>query len=92
MALRETGSILVNAPRDHVFEVVRQRMAEEPGLRTISAERIESARSTFVLRDAPGGTRVVHARVATTFMMRPGAELKQAVSEELLLIQKLATF
>ena len=67
-------------------------MAEEPGLRTVRDDRIESTGSTFVLRDAPGGTRVVHARtIEPTFLIRPGGELKQAVSDELLMIQKLAT-
>jgi hypothetical protein len=92
MALRETGSILVSAPRDRVFEVVRARMQQEPGLRTMTAERIESERSTWVLQDAPdGGTRVVHALVQSAFLVRPKAELRRAVTDELLAVQKLAT-
>lgn len=90
MALRETGSILVHAPRDRVFEVVRARMQGEPGLHTVGAERLESERSTFVLRDVPGGTKVVGARIVEpTFLIRPSAERPRELSDELLAIQKL---
>lgn len=90
MALRETGSIVLAAPRDRVFETLRARMLQEPGLRTMTAERIESERKTFVLRDAPGGTRVVLARLANGPALRAGRdELRLAVSEELLSLQRL---
>lgn len=91
MALRETGSIVVPAPRDRVFAVLAQRMAREPGLRTVFDERIESRRKTFVLSDdLGGGTRVVMARIEE----KPGLpaareDLRLAVSEELLSLQKL---
>lgn len=90
MALRETGSILVSAPRDLVFEVVRRRMQGEPGLR-VEDDRISTARSTWVVREAADGTtRVTHALVEPTFLVRP-ADLRRTVSEDLLAVQKLAS-
>lgn len=90
--LRETGSILVNAPRDHVYEVLRRHMADAPDLRATPAERLETTGRTFVLRDAPGGTRVIHALSRPTLPVPgpgPRHELKAALEAELLRVQRL---
>jgi hypothetical protein len=91
MPLRETGSIVVPAPRDRVYAIIAERMASEPGLRTVFDERIESRRKTFVLSDDVGGTRVVMARTEEKPVLAAARDdLRLAVSEELLSLQKLA--
>lgn len=91
--LRETGSILVNAPRDHVFDLLRSQMAHAPDLRETPRERLETAERTYVLRDAPGGTRIIHAISRSTLLPNPGPgprhELKAAIEAELLRVQRL---
>lgn len=90
MALRETGSISLSVPRGRVFAVLQERMRSEPGLRTVGADRIESSRTTFVLRDEEGGTRVVMARSENSLVFPATREdLRSAVSQELLTLQKL---
>jgi hypothetical protein len=93
VALRETGSILVNAPRERVFELLRADMAAmASAVRATPAERLESGPATFVLRDAPGGTRVIHARSRSVFLLSPAEprhELRAAVEAELLRVQRL---
>jgi hypothetical protein len=93
VALRETGSIVVNAPRERVFEVLQRDMASmAAAVRATPAERLESGPSTFVLRDAPGGTRVIHARSRPGYLLSPSEprhELRAAVEAELLRVQRL---
>lgn len=93
VALRETGSILVNAPRERVFELLRQDMAvTAAAVRATRAERLEAGPATFVLRDAPGGTRVIHARSRPGSLLsaaEPRHELRAAVEAELLRVQRL---
>lgn len=89
--LRETGSILVRAPRDQVFEALRADLRGEPTLRAEGARRLETRLSTFVLRDAPGGTQVIHARqqeASLAAMTRPRQELRAAVEFELFKLQQ----
>jgi hypothetical protein len=89
MARRETGSILVNAPRERVFEALQERLAKTGSdVRSIRAERIESDRRTFVLQDAASGTRIVLGRTAPTLGARRD-ELRDQVAQELLALQKL---
>jgi hypothetical protein len=91
VALRETGSILVKAPADRVFEVLKASMQGEPQLRAEGERRIESSLSTFVLRDAPGGTQVIHARredATLGAMRRPREELRAQVELELFRLQQ----
>lgn len=96
-ALRETGSILVRAPRDQVYDLLYRRLAHEPSLRAVPAQRLEAAGGsgdrlrTFVLRDEAGGTRVIHARcepVATSLLKGPN-NLRLAVQAELYQLQNL---
>ena len=91
--LRETGSILVHAPRDRVFEVLRRDIAAgAEAVRATPSERLEAGAATFVLRDAPGGTRVIHARSRPGFLLSPTEprhELRAAVEAELLRVQRL---
>jgi hypothetical protein len=90
MTLRETGSILVHAPRERVLEVVRERMAHERGPVTVTdGVRIASRRATFVLQDGPDGdtTRVVVGRTAPDIAQR--AELRREVADELMALQRL---
>jgi hypothetical protein len=88
--LRETGSILVRAPRDRVFEALMASMQGEPGLRAEEARRLDTPLSTFVLRDAPGGTQVIHARAAPAALAgpRPREELRATLELELFQLQK----
>lgn len=95
-SIRETGSILVNAPRDRVYELLRSRLATEPDLRE-APDRIEAFRpgvglTTFILRDAPGGTRLIHGRSRDAPMVptnRPRDELRAAVAAELFDVQRV---
>jgi hypothetical protein len=87
-ALRETGSILVRAPADAVFEALR---TFEPGLRAEGDRRLESDFSTFVLREAPGGTHVIHARredATLSASRRPRDELRAQVELDLFRLQQ----
>jgi hypothetical protein len=89
--LRETGSILVRAPRDQVFEALRTSLRDQPGLRATDASRLQTDVATFVLRDAPGGTQVIHARAAPVTLpgsARPREELRASVEFELFQLQK----
>lgn len=91
MRLRETGSILVRAPRHQVFEAIKASMQDEPGLQAEAARRLETPFSTFVLRDAPGGTEVIHARcedLAFNATRRPRDELRAQVEMELFELQR----
>lgn len=91
MGFRETGSIVVNAPRERVFDVLHERLlATDPGLHSVAAQRIESRLRTFVLQDAPHGTgtRIVLGRTAPTLRARRD-ELRRDVASELLALQKL---
>lgn len=84
--LRETGSILVPAPRDRVFEALAAEFASASAVRVEPGERVEAGLSTFVLKDAPGGaTQVIHARAAPTNYAKLGAreELRAQVDFEL---------
>lgn len=95
-AIRETGSILVRAPRDRVFEALRHRLAAEPGVRALDGARLEAERgdrrTTYVLRDAPDGTRVILARTEPALrglFAGPREELRTAVQAELFQVQRL---
>lgn len=91
MPIRETGSIVVPAPRARVYELLSRRFEREAGVLAIPSQRISTSRETFVLRDAPGGTRVVLARTGAgfAFLPKPREDLRLAVESELFHIQKL---
>ncbi len=86
LPLRETGSILVKAPREAVF----QMLGQQPDLRATSETRLESSSRTFVLRDAPGGTQVIHARTERSLNFQRRTDLRIAVEAELFRLQRLA--
>lgn len=91
LPLRETGSILLHAPRERVYALLRRDMADAPGLRATPAHRLEAAHegATYVLRDEGAGTRLFHARSREgVFLSRD--ELRAAVHAELLRVQRLA--
>lgn len=93
---RETGSILLAAPREQVFEFLLTQAGPASHARVEGSDRLEvrdkGMRSTFVLRDeAGGGTRLYHAR-----SQRPGLRewlapesLRESVESDLLRIQRL---
>lgn len=88
--IRETGSIVVSAPRERVFAHLRARMAGEPGLHE-GADRLDGRARSFVLRDAPGGTRIIHARSRESAFVpswRGRDELRAAVAAELFDLQR----
>lgn len=97
VALRETGSILVNAPRDQVMDLLRTKMANEPGRVRVMDTRVQADRPgdrvhTFILRDAPGGTQVIHARserAPITLFSKPREDLRLAVQAELFEVRHL---
>jgi len=90
--LRETGSILVPASRDRVYEALAASLAQEPALRVEPGARVEAGLRTFVLKDAPGGTRVIHALAAdanyAAIGKRPRETLREQVEMELFRLQK----
>ncbi len=93
---RETGSVTLPASRDKVFEIVRDQLDPASTVTTTGHERVDlirgSDRSTFVLRDVPGGTRVFHARVerpGLRSLLGPRDELREAVEADLFRIQRL---
>jgi len=78
--LRETGSIMVRAPRERVYEVLAASFQGEPRLRVEPGERVEAGFSTFVLQDAPGGgTKVIHARSAEATLPQLGPRPREAL-------------
>lgn len=82
MPLRETGSIVVAAPPARVASALEQRSATQ-----VAPGRFESPEGTFVLRETPAGTRVVHARTGS--FLRPREDLRHRVEAELFLVWKL---
>lgn len=96
---RETGSVVLPVPREEVYRLLLRSDAEEGvAIRVTENERLEfekgAARSTFVLRDMPGGgTRLIAARA-----VRPGLRslfqqpegLREEVEADLFRIQQLA--
>lgn len=89
--LRETGSILIRAPRQRVYDELKASLADQPNLHAEAARRLDTDMATFVLRDAPGGTEVIHARSANAalpVMTRPREELRAAVELELFKLQQ----
>lgn len=94
--LRETGSILVTAPRDRVYEILRREMTDQPGLRDQPGHRLDAEAAggarTWVLRDEAGGTRVIHARSRSATILPaagPRDELRAAVEAELLRVRRM---
>lgn len=94
---RETGSVVLPAPRERVFQILRQqvdpaRVAIAEGTDRLVVET-HGARSTFVLRDAPGGqTRLVHARSTRPGLVSfftPETRLREAVEADLFRVQRL---
>lgn len=94
---RETGSVVLPAPRERVFQILREQV--DPAART-EAEGVErlvvehrGARSTFVLRDAPNGhTRLVHARATRpglAGLLTPEGRLREAVEADLFRVRCL---
>lgn len=98
VALRETGSILVQAPREQVMDLLRTKMATEPGRVSVMETRVRADRPgdrvlTFILRDAPGGTQVIHARSERAplgLSSKPRDDLRLAVQAELFEVRHLA--
>ena len=85
MHLRETASIVVAAPPERVAVALERREA-----RRVAPDRFESERGTFVLREAAGGTRVVHARAEPGLALGgPREALRHRVEAELRLVRRL---
>lgn len=85
MDLRETASIVLAAPRERVALALAQRDAH-----LVAEGRYETAEGTFVLQDAPGGTRLVHARTRGGLPLpKPREALRQKVEAELHLVRHL---
>lgn len=97
VAIRETGSILVNAPRDEVLDLLRSKMSGEPGRVSVHETGLRADRPgdrvlTFVLREAPGGTQVIHARserAPVSLFSKPRDDLRLAVQAELFQVRHL---
>lgn len=87
--LRETGSILVKAGRDEVFDVL-QRVLKDGAV--VAPDRIEGVGSTYVVRDAPEGTRVIHVRTESAGVALASRErevLRRAVESDLFQLQRV---
>lgn len=93
---RETGSVVLPFPREAVYRLLQDAEGAAPA-RATENERLEfhepQGVSTFVLRDVPGGTRLIHARAVRpnlrTFLQRPD-DLREEVEADLFRIQQLA--
>lgn len=95
---RETGSILLPAPRERVFELLRDAVDPDGQARTTGDERLvlqhrHGGASTFVLRDEPGGrTRLIGARTAAPglpSLFTHETRLREAVEADLFRVQRL---
>lgn len=91
LELRETASIRVSARKDEVMDVLERRLR---GSARTAPDRIESDRSTYVVReDAPGsGAQVFHMRRERATVGATGRgreELRRAVRSDLFELQQL---
>jgi hypothetical protein len=87
--VRETGSILVQARKSEVLDVLRRTM-EDGAL--VAPDRLEAAGSTYIVREGPAGTRVIHARnemAPMTLVARERDELRRAVEADLFRLRGL---
>ncbi|HUR68386.1 MAG TPA: hypothetical protein VM370_04010 [Candidatus Thermoplasmatota archaeon] len=87
--VRETGSILVSARKDEVLSVL-QRVVRE-GAWT-APDRLEGAGFAYILRDAPAGTTVIHARAGSAAVpraTREREELRREVESDLFRLRSL---
>ena len=87
--VRETGSILVKAPKDDVLDVL-QRVVQGGAL--VRPDRLVASGSTYVVRDAAEGTQVFHMRsesAAVAIAAREREELRRAVQADLFQLQRV---
>lgn len=88
MPARETGSVVVRARKDEVLEVLRRF----EGAAQTAPDRVTARESTYVLRDAEGGTQVILARrgeLPVTLTRQPREELRREVESDLFRLQRL---
>lgn len=87
--LRETGSILVKARKDEVLDMLQ---AVVKGGALVRPDRLEGRGSTYVVREAPDGTRVIHMRsedAAVAMASREREVLRRAVESDLFQLQRV---
>lgn len=97
MQWRETGSIVVDVPRERVEAVLSRWMDTDPSVRRVSPERFEvlapnAGLSTFIVRDDGSRTRVIHARTSPMQVsrgLRAREALRGQVEEELARVERL---
>lgn len=80
--LRETGSIRVSARKDEVLAVLKRHVRGA----AVRGDRVEAEGTSYVLRDMPEGTQVIHARhesAPVPLATRDRAALRQAVQADL---------
>jgi hypothetical protein len=95
---RETGSVVLSAPRERVLEILCEGVDPRASVQVEGVDRLvvdgrDGARSTFVLRDEPGGgTRLIHARAeapSLRTLFQPESRLREAIEADLFRIQRL---
>lgn len=87
--LRETGSILVRARKDEVLDIL-QTVVKNGAI--VRPDRLEGAGSTYVVQEAPEGTRVIHMRsesAAVAMASREREVLRRAVQSDLFQLQRV---
>lgn len=88
VALRETGSILVRAPRDEVMDVLRRSVLDAA---QVAPDRLRAPASTYVLRETRDGTQVILARSedAQVPSRAQRDDLRREVESDLFRLQRL---
>lgn len=87
--LRETGSILVQAGKDEVMDVLRRNLVEAA---IVSNDRIEGHGRTYIVREGSRGTQVIAARRGSApvrLATKDREELRRAVESDLFRLQRL---
>lgn len=87
--LRETGSILVQARREDVLDVLQSAVKNAE---LVAPDRLEARGSTYVVRQGANGVQIIHARSESTpvaLATREREELRREVESDLFRLQRL---
>lgn len=88
VAAREVGSVVVPASREVVMDTLRRSVE---GAAQTAPDRLRAPASTYVLREAPGGTQIILARRESIPALRQARrdELRRMVESDLFRLQRL---
>lgn len=88
--LRETGSILVQAPEEEVLRV----LSGLRGAARVAPDRVQVPGATYVVRGGRDATRVVESRTssaAVALATRDREEIRKEVESDLFRLQRMFT-